>query len=186
MINLLRALDLWRIVWEILVDVEVKVERAAFVHALVGLYCEDEIEDIVGIGERGFHGRAQGEFGEICRMLNGASAVFSIFQGNIYGLAIDHTFLHPQLGSRDFLLLAASGRSVFSLLLLLLLREKQVSGKKTYIATMNGITMDHIFNILTATRSFSLEKLEIVRLGFRAAPGLGLAFDGNASCNWKT
>ena len=66
MVYLLRALDFWRIVREVLVDVEVEVECAAFVHALVGLYREDEVEDVIRVGERGFHCRAEGEFGEIC------------------------------------------------------------------------------------------------------------------------
>lgn len=40
---------------EVLVDGEVEVEGTAFVHALVGLDHEYEVEDIIGVGEGRFH-----------------------------------------------------------------------------------------------------------------------------------
>lgn len=58
-VDLLRALDLWRLVWEILTDVECKVEDAALVHALVGCDAQVEVQDVVGVGEGGCHGAAQ-------------------------------------------------------------------------------------------------------------------------------
>ena len=60
MIDLLRALDLRRIVWEVLVDGKSKVEEAALVHAFVGFDGEGEVEDVVGVGEVHFHGTTQG------------------------------------------------------------------------------------------------------------------------------
>ena len=39
MVNLLGAFDLWRVVWEILVDGEAEVEPSALVHSLVRLDC---------------------------------------------------------------------------------------------------------------------------------------------------
>lgn len=42
--------------WEVLVYGEVEVEAAAFVHSLVGLDGQGEVENIVGVGECGFHG----------------------------------------------------------------------------------------------------------------------------------
>ena len=40
---------------EVLVDGEVEVEGPAFVHALVGLDRECEVEDVVGVGEGCLH-----------------------------------------------------------------------------------------------------------------------------------
>lgn len=56
------AFYFWRLVWEVLADVEGEVEGATFVHALVGCDCECELQDVVGIGERRCHGAAQREF----------------------------------------------------------------------------------------------------------------------------
>ena len=64
-VNLLPALDLGRVVREVLVDGEGKVKGAALVHALVGLDCEGEVEDVVRVREGGFHGGAEGELGEV-------------------------------------------------------------------------------------------------------------------------
>lgn len=50
---------------EVLVNGEGEVEDAAFVHSLVGLDGECEVEDIVGVGEGHFHGAAEGEFLEV-------------------------------------------------------------------------------------------------------------------------
>ena len=43
MVNLLRALDLWRIVGEVLIDREGEVESAALVHAFVGFDGEGKV-----------------------------------------------------------------------------------------------------------------------------------------------
>lgn len=66
MVDLLRALDLGRIMREVLVDREIEVEGAALVHALVGLDGEDEVEDVVRVGEGHFHRAAEGELVEVC------------------------------------------------------------------------------------------------------------------------
>lgn len=66
MINLLRTLDLGRVMREVLVDVETEMERAAFIHALVGLDREGEVQDVVGVGEGHFHRASEGEFLKIC------------------------------------------------------------------------------------------------------------------------
>ena len=58
MIDLLRALDLGRIMREVLVDGEGEGESPAFVHALVGFDRQREVEDVVGVGESHFHGAA--------------------------------------------------------------------------------------------------------------------------------
>lgn len=65
MVDLLCALDFWRVVWEILVDLEVKFEAAALVHTLVGVNCEFEVENIVWVGEVRLHCRAEGQLFEI-------------------------------------------------------------------------------------------------------------------------
>ena len=65
MVNLLRTLDFWRIMREILVHSKGEVEDAAFVHSLVGLDGKREVEDVVGVGEGHFHGAAEGEFLEV-------------------------------------------------------------------------------------------------------------------------
>lgn len=65
MINLLGTLDLWRVVGEILVHGETKVEHAALVHALVRLDGQGEVEDVVRVGEGHFHGISEGEFLEV-------------------------------------------------------------------------------------------------------------------------
>ena len=53
---------------EVLINGEAEVERTAFVHALVRLDGECEVQDIVGIGEGCSHCFAEGpfEFCEIC------------------------------------------------------------------------------------------------------------------------
>jgi hypothetical protein len=55
-VDLLFALDLRRLVREVLADGEGEVELAAFVEALVGRDGEGEIEDIVRVWEGGLHG----------------------------------------------------------------------------------------------------------------------------------
>jgi hypothetical protein len=55
-VDLLFALDLWRLVREVLADGEGEVELAAFVEALVGRDGKGEIEDIVRVWEGSLHG----------------------------------------------------------------------------------------------------------------------------------
>lgn len=64
-VDLLRAFDLGRIVRKVLVDCEAEDEAAAFVHALVRVDGEREVEDVVGVGEVGFHRCAERELFEI-------------------------------------------------------------------------------------------------------------------------
>jgi hypothetical protein len=61
-VDLLFALYFRRLVREVLADGEGEVELAAFVEALVGRDGEGEVEDVVGVGEGGFHGAGEGEF----------------------------------------------------------------------------------------------------------------------------
>lgn len=61
MVYLLHALDLRWVMREVLIDLKVEIEAAAFVHALVGIDGELEVEDIVRIREMCLHGRAEGE-----------------------------------------------------------------------------------------------------------------------------
>lgn len=49
------ALDLGRIVWEVLVDLELELEQSALVHALVRLDVEVEVQDVVGVREGSAH-----------------------------------------------------------------------------------------------------------------------------------
>lgn len=65
MVDLLAALDLWRVVREVLVDGESEGERAGLVHALVGLDGQREVLDVVRVGEGHFHGAWERELGEI-------------------------------------------------------------------------------------------------------------------------
>lgn len=66
MVDLLHALHLGRIVREVLVDGECECECSGAVHAFVGLDGEDEVLDVVGVGEGHFHRAAQRELGQIC------------------------------------------------------------------------------------------------------------------------
>ncbi|KAJ8107795.1 hypothetical protein OPT61_g8616 [Boeremia exigua] len=65
-VDFLRALDLGRVVREVLVDGEAEVEAPALVHALVWVDGEREVEDVVWVWEVRLHRRAEGEFFEIC------------------------------------------------------------------------------------------------------------------------
>ena len=67
MIDLLCALALGRVVREVLVDGEVEVEAAALVHSFVRLDGQSEVQDIIGVGEGGFHRAAEGAF-ELCEV----------------------------------------------------------------------------------------------------------------------
>ena len=67
MIDLLRTFDLRRVVREILVDGEVEVETAAFIHSFIRLDGQGEVEDIIGVGEGGFHCAAERPF-ELCKV----------------------------------------------------------------------------------------------------------------------
>lgn len=60
MVDLLCALDFGWVVWEVLVDLEVKLEAAALVHALVGVDCKFKVENIVWVGEVRLHRCAEG------------------------------------------------------------------------------------------------------------------------------
>ena len=66
MVDLLRALDLRRIMREILVNREVEVECAALVHALIRLDSESEVQDVVGVREGHFHCTSEGELLQVC------------------------------------------------------------------------------------------------------------------------
>lgn len=57
--------------WEILIDGESEVESATLVHAFVGFYCENEVEDVIGIWKGKPHCTAERELGKICRVKNG-------------------------------------------------------------------------------------------------------------------
>lgn len=67
MIDLLCAFDLWRIVREVLVDGEVEMEAAAFVHSLIRFDGQSKVQDIIGIWERCFHSAAKSAF-ELCEV----------------------------------------------------------------------------------------------------------------------
>lgn len=66
MVDLLLALDLRGVVREVLVYREGEAEAAALVHALVRVDVQEEVEDVVGVGELGAHGVAERELGEVC------------------------------------------------------------------------------------------------------------------------
>lgn len=51
MIDLLRTFHLRRVMWEVLIDSEVEVERSTLVHALVRLDGERKVQDVVGVGK---------------------------------------------------------------------------------------------------------------------------------------
>lgn len=65
-VDLLRALDLWRLVWEVLADVECEVEAAVLVHALIRCDGQAEVQDVVGVREGRRHGATERQFREIC------------------------------------------------------------------------------------------------------------------------
>lgn len=62
MIDFLRALHLRRIVGEVLIDREVEVKRSTLVHALIRFDRQGEVENIIWVGERGFHRFAECAF----------------------------------------------------------------------------------------------------------------------------
>ena len=62
MVDFLFAFDLGWIVWEVLVDSKVEMKGSTFVHALIRVDCQGEVEDIVGVGERCFHCSPQRAF----------------------------------------------------------------------------------------------------------------------------
>jgi len=66
-VDLLQALDLGRVVGEILVDGEGEVEGAGLVHALVGLDGEGEVEDVVRVGKAHLHRAAERELLQVWR-----------------------------------------------------------------------------------------------------------------------
>ena len=65
MVDLLCALDLRRLMREVLVDGEVEAEAAVLVHAFIRLDRECEVEDIIGVWEVGLHRTTKGEFREV-------------------------------------------------------------------------------------------------------------------------
>lgn len=67
--------------WEILIDGESEVESATLVHAFVGFYCENEVENVIGIWKGKPHCTAERELGKICRVKNGQ------FRREFWGLA---------------------------------------------------------------------------------------------------
>lgn len=62
MVDLLRALDFGRLVGEALSDGECEVKPTPFVHSLIRLDREGEVEGIIGVREVGLHGTWEGEF----------------------------------------------------------------------------------------------------------------------------
>jgi len=111
-VDLLRALDLRRLVWEVLADVEGKVEGAVLVHALVGCDGQAEVQDVVGVWEGRCHGAAERQFRKIYIV---CQYVQYICKSCLLAL------LHTQLCCRDLLLLCATRRGGLVLLLLLFL-----------------------------------------------------------------
>ena len=59
MIYLLRAFHFWWIVREVLVDRKGEMEAASFIHALVWLDGQCEIENVVRVWEVGLHGASE-------------------------------------------------------------------------------------------------------------------------------
>lgn len=59
MVDFLRAFDFRRVMWVVARDSECELEAATFVHALVGLDCECEVEDVVWIVEVCSHSLAE-------------------------------------------------------------------------------------------------------------------------------
>lgn len=68
-VDLLRAFDLGRVVGEVLIDRKAEVEAAAFVHSLVRVDGECEVEDVVGVCKVCFHRCTEGKLFEICTNL---------------------------------------------------------------------------------------------------------------------
>ena len=66
MVDFLLAFYFRRVVREVLVDGEGEAEGAVLVHALVRVDVQDEVEDVVWVGEFGAHGVAEGELGDVC------------------------------------------------------------------------------------------------------------------------
>lgn len=64
-VDLLSALNLGRVMREVLVDREVEMEDTTLVHALVRLDTQGEVQDIIGVGEGHFHRVAEGQLLEI-------------------------------------------------------------------------------------------------------------------------
>ena len=100
MIDLLRAFDFWRLVREALRDGECKEEASTFVHPLVRLDRQGEVESIIGIRKVGFHGTWESQLREICErgsVMNGED----IERSGGGELGAQCTLLNPQLSRRD-------------------------------------------------------------------------------------
>ena len=80
MVDFLRALHFRWVVGEVLVNGESKVEDPAFVHALVRLDGQCEVEDVVRVGEVCAHGRAEGEFRNIWKARYSAEYTTSLLR----------------------------------------------------------------------------------------------------------
>ena len=65
-VDLLRALDLGRVVREVLVDGEAEVEGAVLVQPFVRLDGQGEVERVVRVREVRAHGAAQRQLREVC------------------------------------------------------------------------------------------------------------------------
>ena len=62
MVDFLCAFDLRRVVRKVLIDGEVEVETAAFIHSFIRIDGQGEVENIIRVGERGSHGPAKRPF----------------------------------------------------------------------------------------------------------------------------
>lgn len=65
MINLLFTIDLGRFMGEGFRNSELEFKNPTFIHSLIGLDIEEEIENIVFVGEIGAHGGGEGHFRDI-------------------------------------------------------------------------------------------------------------------------
>ncbi len=83
---------------EILIDSEFEIECTALVHSFVRLDRESEVEDVVGVGEGGFHSAAECAF-EFCQIWEGEGWLAGAFSGKPTGRAGEggerYTFLYP-------------------------------------------------------------------------------------------
>jgi hypothetical protein len=111
-VDLLRALDFWWVVREVLVDLEIKVEATTLVHTLVRVDCELEVQDIVGVGKCVF----------IVVPRDSSSRSVSMLALKFYVTSLTScTFLCTKLSRSDLLLFACSCSCSLILLLLFLL-----------------------------------------------------------------
>jgi hypothetical protein len=137
-VDLLRALDLRRLVREVLADVECKVKGAVLVHALVGCDGQAEVQNVVGVWEGCCHGATERQFREIC-----TDSV------STYRAVVIHVYLPfctRSCAAVTFFFFAPPDAAAWSFCCCCFCQDQSAMSSKRHPRTTH--TIDQIFNIL--------------------------------------